>query len=165
MKLHLQKKLDWHTERLFTEGACHVFADELLTALVSSGPVLRRLVLLEGTTAADGAEHVVVSCGSDIIDVKGRKPAAECLQEYKDKLNGDVELVQCSREELFSPVLRPLSDEERGVRNRWLLHLDPEFVDACRSIARRVIDLYPSKFGVSLAVVFITFVLHAHPRH
>lgn len=151
MNAYLQQKLAQDDETLFLQGACHLFADELLPRLLSQGFSLRRLADMNSTTVQMQARHVYLLRDDVMVDVLGKQSERSYIQEMREERlqNGgplpDFRSLECSRDELFLPVPRD-NDFERGLRNRWYHLLDAEFVTECRMRAQRLILQSPEKY-------------------
>src|SRR5881394_3843039 len=121
MNLHLRHKLDSDDNTLFTQCACHVFADELCSQFACQGFSLRRLADTNLTDERAQALHVYLGRNDVMLDVRGIQSELSYIQDAKDfrlKNGGPVpgfRAVMCSREELFTPIIRD-SDIERGPR-------------------------------------------------
>lgn len=149
-------------EKLFSEGACHVFADELVREFADLHYRFRRLDsepwnrdIFKKTRKCLGEKYLVhVYAGVDgiMIDVRGVQYESEFLEEYlSENLCPGIPIETyekpfpryCTRAELFEAVL---DEGDSGVMNRDRLYLDPGFIVRCRRRARRLIssnrDLY-----------------------
>jgi hypothetical protein len=151
MKPYLQEKLNGDDNTLFKKGACHVFADELFPRFASHGFSLRRLADTNATSDQMQALHVYLVRDDVMFDVGGRGSEATYIQEaidYRTKTGGPVPSfcpIPCSRDELFTAVVREC-DDERGLRNHWWHFLDEEFIAECRRRAKLLIDQFPEKY-------------------
>lgn len=149
---YLQQKLSQDDRELFNCGACHVFADELASR--STEFRLSRLADVDRQSPQMQALHVFVSNGSQMIAVGGRQAVESFLisqAEHRAKNGGPrpkYVITLCSREELFTPVPMP-DDEQRGLRNKWRLLIDPEFVAECRRRARALLASDPVRYRMS----------------
>jgi hypothetical protein len=127
---------------LFSEGACHVFADELHERLAIKGFTFRRLADKNMASRQGEALHVYVARGDQLIDVNGLQKECDFIQRlHTIRLPwvSNLQAIECTREEVFTPVPWH-NDSERGVRNQWGLYLDIEFVKACRRRASQLIS-------------------------
>lgn len=156
MKTHLREKLDLEdNETLFSQGACHVFADELYARLAPFGFRLRRLADVNRTNVRFEALHVCGGKGDTIVDVDGARKENDVVREWIDFRRRhstavpNYQFFECSREELFSPVQRG-NDSEQGIGNRWHYIVDEEFVAECRKRASGLIERFPEKYLVAL---------------
>jgi hypothetical protein len=155
MKPDLRAKLVCDDKMLFTQCACHVFADELATKLSSRGFALNRLADLNRTAAQMQALHVFMSKDGIMIDVEGEQKVDEYLEscrQFRRDHDGpvpDFAVLECSREELFETV--PMAgDDERGVRNKWHHLIDSDFVSECRRRAQARLAASPELYGLCL---------------
>jgi hypothetical protein len=128
--------------KLFIEGACHIFADELHERLAIKGFTFRRLADKNMGSRQGKALHVYMARGDEFIDVNGLQKECDLIQ----RLNtirlpwvSNLQPIECTREELFTSVPWH-NDSERGIRNQWGLNLDKEFVEACRRRASQLIS-------------------------
>jgi len=137
----LAQKLADDDTTLFSEGACHVFADELYERLAIKGFTFRRLADKSMVSRQGAALHVYLGRGERFVDVNGLHTERDLIQEmqtHRLPWVSDLQPIECTRGELFTPVPE-LNDSEHGVRNQWGLYLDIEFVEACRKRASQLI--------------------------
>ncbi len=175
MKQCLAEALQWEASKLFTQKACHVFAEKLLEQPEPEGwrffRVGRRDPLDDISTRDPGkaALHVCIGKNGCYIDVCGRHTEEELLRAWRNKvLARDAEHIegvfQCSREDLFESVLDPeiiphepdaeldeIFAQHRAnssPRSRFGLTIDPEFLNQARKRAMETITGNPSKYGL-----------------
>lgn len=153
MKPYLRDKLACDDKTLFTQGACHVFADELATKLSSKGFALNRLADLNRTAAQMQALHVFMSKDGIMVDFEGEQRVDEYLEScqwFNRDNQGPMRnyaVMECSRDELFQAV--PIAgDDDQGARNKWRHLIDTEFVSECRRRARARLAAAPQLYGL-----------------
>jgi hypothetical protein len=146
---YLEKKLNVPDTDLFTRAACHIFADVLYASLSTEGFTFRRAALLK-IYLNFPALHVYLGKGGLAFDVRGRQTEADCISRLQIEWTtptdpADVSPFDCARDELFDPLPRD-NDNERGLRNKWNLNLDADFVAACRQRAQAFIYQHDAQF-------------------
>lgn len=150
-------------EKLFSAGACHIFARELIDLF----PDLNyELCCMEAEqwnhSPSSGAQlfsnkklvHVYAKSGDQLIDIYGVRPLEKYLEGYRTTNRGGSGLCtyshetytrNCSLEELFT---HSLHEEETGPMNKDRLYLDEDFVAEATARARKIITSHPSQFSV-----------------
>jgi hypothetical protein len=153
MNAYLQNLLSDDDITLFTQCACHVFANELACDLIPKGFVLSRLADLNRTHTQMRALHVFLCRDGVMVDVEGMQSVDNYIEEsrqYRLQHGGptpDFKVLDCARDDLFQPVPSPL-DDERGPHNKWRHLIDPEFVTLCRRRARARLTASPELYGL-----------------
>ena len=135
MKPYLQEKFSQPDIELFTTAACHVYAEALERRFGSNGFTLRRVALTK-TFVSLPALHVCVAKEGTMMDVTGIHQEEKFIKDTsrvwtKPGDPAEVAVFDCTREELFTAIHRD-DDDERGLRDKWDLHVDREFLAACQ---------------------------------
>lgn len=171
MKLKLEELLNQDDdEALFTGGACHIFADELLKSLKTLGChgfSFRRYGLPEkpGQHSLMQAEHVYLAKDDTMIDIKGIRSEKKMIHEKRSESGRDYQAFDCSHFDLFNVHEAAVNEDTAPVDynleqscekifrslpqrcvNRWGHRLDKENVEKCRERARRAISTLPQKY-------------------
>ncbi len=159
----LQTLLTLSDNELFVGGACHIFADELITFFQDQGYLFcaveaerwighedQRDELFESKSLA----HVLAVKDGVVVDVNGIIMKESYADEYYEKylkLCGPTRYFrkayfrECSRDELFEIKVR---EDEGGPMSRHRLYLHPEFVNVASSRARLLIEAEADRFYV-----------------
>jgi hypothetical protein len=164
MKKHLEDALNGEVPALFTEKACHVFADELIGNQPAKGWIFYRLA-----TKLIAALHVCVGKNGCFVDVRGKHTEEELLSAWREQWGPQLEgIYPCTRDDLFenpqfdvqTSEVDPLPDflrnpevgrafeQQSKDKNKWGLVIDPEFLARAREKARAAIQHDPAKYDL-----------------
>lgn len=137
---------------LFRQGACHIFADELMQLLPTPKGQMKRIRLAKQHFCFE-AVHVYIEKGGIAFDVYEPMPEQECLNRAKEQWSkpgdeAEVETFPCGKDDLFCRDENSYSTEV-GWKSGWNLYLDAEFVAACRFRARAFIMANASRYGIA----------------
>jgi hypothetical protein len=148
-------------EKLFSAGACHIFARELIRYFhemdyepwcMESEQWVHHPLSGEKLFSKKSLVHVFVRSGDQIIDIHGVRPLEFYLEEYRTKnrnCSGPYTYVyktytcRCDLEELFFPTL---AEDETGPMNKDRLYLDSDFVADSTVRSRKIITNNRERF-------------------
>jgi hypothetical protein len=160
----LLKKND---QELFSAGACHIFARELIDhfkemdydfCCMESEQWVHHINSGEKKFSPRRLVHVYARSGNLMIDIRGVRTEQEYLEEFisKNLANSGpntyfckVYTRACDLEELFKPKI---FDPEKGWMNKDRLYLDDAFVSEAKDRATKVIQSNPSIYSVTNAM-------------
>ncbi len=131
---------------LFTSGACHIFAIELLAMLPAEEYQLMRVAI---DPELHGGYHVCCTNaeGKYMVDISGVRQIADFRNWTENFLENVAIFIPITVEELLASA----TEDDRGVKfNRYHQIVDSSFIEYCQFRASLIINDFPARYEISL---------------